>query len=107
LATLALARLEDASRYGAVELDAANRFLTHFQEKAADAPVSGWLNAGAYVVDRGLLDRIPPDTVCSLEREVFPAALPLAAWLCDEPFHDIGTPESLTQFIELFEGVRC
>ena len=109
LATLTLARLEDASRYGTVLLDATNRFVAGFREKSADPDAaSSWLNAGAYVIERRLLDLVPPDTVCSLEREVFPAtlaaSLPLAAWLCGEAFHDIGTPESLSRFIERYEG---
>jgi NDP-sugar pyrophosphorylase family protein len=107
--TLALAHLDDASRYGSVELDSRGRFLTGFAEKKA-ASLPGWVNAGAYVLERCLLDLAPPETVCSLEREVFPAALtaglPLAAWRSPEPFHDIGTPDSLAHFVAFHEQLR-
>lgn len=99
VATLTLTEMLHADRYGTVSLDA-NGWVLDFHEK--DPAGSGWVNAGVYVIERELLDRIPAGEVVSLERDVFPDAiadgLTLAAFAHDGPFHDIGTPEALLAF---------
>jgi NDP-sugar pyrophosphorylase family protein len=106
LATLALARAADAGRYGNVLLDGTGRFLAGFREKEAAGGGSSWLSAGAYVLERDLLDRIPEGEPCSLECQVFPGALKagrrLAAWTCSDPFFDIGTPDGLRAFTDYY-----
>jgi NDP-sugar pyrophosphorylase family protein len=97
-ATLTLARVSDASRYGTVEVEGDR--VIGFREKGANG--SAWVNAGVYVIERELLARVPPNEVVSLERDVFPAALraglALAAFEQEEVFTDIGTPEALRAF---------
>jgi D-glycero-alpha-D-manno-heptose 1-phosphate guanylyltransferase len=87
----------DASRYGTLVLDGGNRLL-RFGEKQQG---SGVINAGVYLFRRHLLDWFPPQTPLSMEVDVFPALLARAADLrvaiCQAPFLDIGTPESLAQ----------
>jgi len=97
LATIALAHAPDASRYGSVQLDADEQYLVGFLEKeASGGRTSGWLNAGAYVLQRELFDRVPAGRPASLEREVFPEVLRtggrIAAFTTREAFLDIGTP---------------
>jgi NDP-sugar pyrophosphorylase family protein len=108
LATVALARAPDATRFGTVLLDPAGRYLTGFREKEAAAGGEGWRNAGAYVVERALLDHIPAGTPTSLERETFPEVLraggKVAAAACAEPFYDIGTPQDWARFAERYTG---
>jgi NDP-sugar pyrophosphorylase family protein len=111
LATLSLARAPDARRYGTVLLDAEREFVTGFKEKdAATGGADRWLNAGAYVIERDLLDTIEPDVPASLERDVLPRVLAagrkVAALKCAEPFHDIGTPGDLARFIDHYKDVR-
>lgn len=103
LATLTLSRADDSSRFGTVELDTTGCMVRGFHEKqAAPAGQARWLNAGAYVIERSLLDAVPPDTCISLERDVFPQALRagrrLAAVTCAEAFYDIGTPGDWQRF---------
>jgi NDP-sugar pyrophosphorylase family protein len=104
LATVALARAQDATRFGTISLDSAGRYLTGFREK--DGAGGIWLNAGAYVIERALLDRIPAGTPTSLERETFPGVLGaggrIAAACCEEPFYDIGTPQDWARFAERY-----
>jgi NDP-sugar pyrophosphorylase family protein len=99
VATLTLTEMLHADRYGTVSLDA-NGWVSDFHEK--DRTNSGWVNAGVYVIERELLDRVPAGEPASLERDVFPDALAdgltLAAFAHDGPFHDIGTPEALLAF---------
>ena len=107
VATLTLARVPDASRYGTVEVEGAR--VTGFREKAAGA--EGWVNAGVYMIERELLARVPVGKVVSLERDVFPAALrdglTLAAFEQDESFTDIGTPDDFRAFAAKREATHA
>ena len=110
-ATLTLCRLDDAGRYGTVNLDSHGHFVTGFREKDPNGGLAlGWLNAGAYVIERPLLDMIPDGKPWSLERDWFPQAIaarePIAAIRRQEPFYDIGTPEDYRRFIDLYETSR-
>lgn len=72
LATIALHRVEDPSRYGSVELDGEDR-ITRFVEKPGpgQAP-SNLINAGVYVLEPELLDYMPPARKFDTEEEIFP-----------------------------------
>ena len=107
VATLTLARVTDASRFGTVEVEGDR--VTGFREKAAGT--GGWVNAGVYVISRELLARVPTDEAVSLERDVFPAALrdglTLAAYPQDESFTDIGTPDDFRAFAAQREATHA
>lgn len=62
-----LRRLDDASRYGVVELQGDR--VAAFQERPQPGS-PGMINAGIYLLKRSVLDDIGP--VCSLERDVLP-----------------------------------
>jgi mannose-1-phosphate guanylyltransferase len=72
VATLALYRVEDPSRYGTVKLEE-NGKITKFVEKApsGQAP-SNLINAGIYVLDPKIFSYIPACRTVSIEHEVFP-----------------------------------
>jgi len=72
LATIAVYRVEDPSRYGTVKLTEKNQ-ITQFIEKArhGEAP-SDLINAGIYVLNPKIFDRIPRGRPVSIEREIFP-----------------------------------
>jgi NDP-sugar pyrophosphorylase family protein len=72
LATIALYRVEDPSRYGTVRLTQESQ-ITQFIEKAplGQAP-SNLINAGIYVLDPKIFKRIPGERPVSIEREIFP-----------------------------------
>ena len=99
LGRMLLRALPDASRYGVVALHDGQ--VTAFRERPAPGEAgteAGIINAGIYVLDRAVLDRIAP--VCSLERDVLPglaAAGALAGSLADGWFIDIGVPEDLAR----------
>jgi NDP-sugar pyrophosphorylase family protein len=91
--TLLLAEVADAGRYGRVERDAGGR-LCAFLEKTAGG--RGWINAGVYLLGRGLLQGIPAGRKLSLERDILPHWVPLGLFGHETRgrFIDIGTPES-------------
>lgn len=108
-ATLTLARLNDPRRFGSVELTASGT-VAGFREKDPTGTTTGWLNAGAYVIERALIERIPGGVPSSLERDAFPAAirdgLSIAALPSERAFYDIGTPEDFRAFRVRFEEMR-
>jgi mannose-1-phosphate guanylyltransferase len=96
-ATIALYPVEDSAAYGLVGVDGEGR-VTEFVEKTGEA-VPGEINAGAYCLERSVLDLIPPDREVSIEREVFPLLVgdDLAALRLDGYWMDIGTPDRYLQ----------
>lgn len=96
-ATIGLHPVDDSSAYGLVSYDAEGRVL-QFLEKTGEA-VPGEINAGAYVLQRRVLDLIPSGQAVSIEREVFPRLTGegLCALLLDGYWMDIGTPERYLQ----------
>jgi mannose-1-phosphate guanylyltransferase len=75
LGTMSLFEVEDTKPYGVAELDAEGR-IVKFVEKPepAEAP-SHWINAGASIWARSLLDRIPEGRPVSFEQEIIPGVL--------------------------------
>jgi mannose-1-phosphate guanylyltransferase len=96
-ATLALHPVSDAAAYGLVRTDADGAVL-EFAEKTGEAR-PGEINAGAYVLERSVLDLIPPGREVSIEREVFPRLVGegLGALCLEGYWMDIGTPERYLQ----------
>jgi mannose-1-phosphate guanylyltransferase len=72
IATIAIYKVDDPSRYGTVKLFEGNR-VDQFVEKAprAQAP-SNLINAGVYVLDPKIFEYIPGGRPVSIEHEVFP-----------------------------------
>ena len=71
--TLHLVRVGDPRAFGCVPTDDDGR-VTAFLEKTQDPPTDQ-INAGCYVFEREIIDRIPRGREVSVEREVFPALL--------------------------------
>jgi mannose-1-phosphate guanylyltransferase len=96
-ATIALHPVEDSSAYGLVRCEDGGRVL-EFLEKTGEA-VPGEINAGAYVLERSVLDLVPAGRAVSIEREVFPRLVGegLCGLLLDGYWMDIGTPERYLQ----------
>ncbi len=101
--SLLCAEVDDAGRYGRVEIDQAG-YIQGFVEKDAAFHGTALINAGVYLLSEGLLDDIAACEATSLERDVFerlPAGS-LAAFAGRFRFIDIGTPESLAQAANVF-----
>jgi mannose-1-phosphate guanylyltransferase len=94
-ATLGLVAVEDTASYGVVPTDAEGR-VEAFLEKSAEAPPTNRINAGVYVLERGVIEAIPAGRAVSFEREIFPALVGdgLYGFDAGTPYWlDIGTPE--------------
>jgi mannose-1-phosphate guanylyltransferase len=97
--TLHLVRVGDPRAFGCVPTDA-DGVVTAFLEKTQDPPTDQ-INAGCYVFERAVLDRIPRDRAVSVEREVFPGLLTDGLKVCgyvDATYwRDMGTPEDFVR----------
>src|SRR3954447_21089943 len=94
-ATLALVAVDDPSAYGLVRLDE-DKLVREFVEKpSADQIDTNLISAGAYVLERSILDLVPPDRNVSIEREIWPQLVGdgLYGFPAQAYWLDIGTPE--------------
>jgi mannose-1-phosphate guanylyltransferase len=107
LATLALVPVEDPTAYGLVPLNR-DRSVREFVEKpTADAIDTNMISAGAYVLERSILELIPPGRKVSIEREIWPQLVGagLYGFPADAYWLDIGTPERYLQgTFDILEG---
>lgn len=90
--TVAVHAVPDAGRYGALDLD--GQRIHGFLEKGRSGP--GWINAGVYLIARGLLDPQAVPTRFSFESDfLVPRVRELRplAFQTNGVFIDIGVPE--------------
>jgi mannose-1-phosphate guanylyltransferase len=105
--TLALVPVEDPSAYGLVVLEE-DRSVGEFMEKPSpDRAIGNLISAGAYVLERGVLELVPPDRNVSIEREVWPRLVGkgLYGFPSEGYWLDIGTPAGYLQgTFDIIEG---
>jgi mannose-1-phosphate guanylyltransferase len=109
-ATLHLIPVDDPSRYGVVPTDDDGRVLDFVEKPAAEEAPSNWINAGTYVLEPEVLERIPATGRVSVERETFPALAAegrLYGYEVETYWLDAGTPETYLQAqLDLVDGRR-
>ena len=105
LVTIATVSVPDVSRYGSVTTTHGG-LVTNFEEKGINAGV-GFINAGVYAIDKSLLDKLDPDVMISLERDVFPMYViqSVYAYATTGMFIDIGVPEDYLRAQNLFQCI--
>jgi mannose-1-phosphate guanylyltransferase len=115
-ATLGLVAVPDPTNYGLVRLDDSAR-VREFVEKPSsdsiaerpggDGAEANFISAGAYVLEREILDLVPAERTVSIEREVWPLLVGdgLYGFRADAYWLDIGTPERYLQgTFDIIEG---
>src|ERR1700733_11049042 len=106
-ATLALVGVEDPRAYGVVQLNE-DRSVRDFVEKPSPDQIdTNLISAGAYVLEREVLDLVPADQNVSIEREVWPRLIGkgLYGFPSESYWMDIGTPERyLKGTFDIIEG---
>jgi len=94
--TIALTKVEDPSSFGVVPTDDHGRVLAFVEKPPRDEAPTDLINAGFYVLEASVLDRIPGGRRVNVERETFPAMVAdgvLFARSDGAPWIDVGTPE--------------
>lgn len=96
IATIALHRVENPSRYGVAELTKENR-ITRFIEKPPPETVpTNLINAGIYILNPKIFKYIPKAHALSIERQVFPKLAEegrLYGHVSTDLWTDIGEPQ--------------
>ena len=108
--TLALARVEDPSAFGLVPTAPDGRVQAFVEKPLPHESSDAAINAGTYVLEPSVLDRIPKGQSTSIEREVFPPMAEegiLYALASDAYWIDTGTPaQDLQAQLDLRDGRR-
>ena len=101
VATLALIDVEDPTAYGLVRCAPDGAVLEFIEKPSPEvaATTAPHVSAGAYVLERSVLELIAPGRPVSLEREIWPALIGngLYGYLASGYWLDIGTPERYLQ----------
>jgi mannose-1-phosphate guanylyltransferase len=103
VATVALHRVEDPSRYGVAELTEDNRIKRFIEKPSMGTAPTNLINAGAYVLSQKIFNYIPEGRAVSLEYEVFPKLAEeggLYGYVFDGLWMDIGKPEDYLKISE-------
>ena len=106
--TLALVAVDDPSAYGLVRRHPDFSVKEFVEKPAPDQIDTDLINAGAYIIEREVLDEMAPaGTNISIERDVFPrlVARGLFAYGATGYWLDIGTPQRYLQAtLDILEG---
>lgn len=109
-ATIALTPVEDPSAFGVVPTDDRGCVTAFIEKPPRDEAPTDNINAGFYVLEPRVLDRIPPETVMSIEHEVFPPLVAdgqLYALASKLYWTDTGTPPLYLQAnLDYARGLR-
>jgi mannose-1-phosphate guanylyltransferase len=94
-ATIALIAVEEPSGYGLVRTTENGEIVAFLEKPKPHEIDTDQINAGAYVLEPQVLDRIAPGRAVSFEREVFPSLIGsgLYGFGARGYWLDIGTPE--------------
>ena len=110
-ATIALTPVDDPSRFGVVPTDDDGRVIAFVEKPPRDEAPTNRINAGTYVLEPSVLDRIAGGRQVSIERETFPAMVAdgtLYAMPTDAYWLDAGTPGTTCRpNLDLLDGAAA
>ncbi len=94
-ATIALHPVGDPTGYGLIHRREDGEITEFLEKPEPDQIETDEINAGAYLLERSVLEEIPPDRAVSIEREVFPKLIGngLYGIRLEGYWIDIGTPD--------------
>jgi mannose-1-phosphate guanylyltransferase len=108
--TIALHQVADPSAFGVVPTDPDGRVLAFVEKPPRGEAPTDLINAGTYVLEATVLDRIAAGRKVSIEREVFPAMVDdgvLFAMSGNTYWIDTGTPAKYLECqMDLLDGRR-
>lgn len=109
-ATIHLTPVDDPSAYGVVAMDERGRVERFVEKPAPGTAPSNLINAGTYVLEASVLQRIPLGRKVSIERETFPLIVDdgaLFAMATDDYWIDTGRPGPYRRAnLDMIDGVR-
>ena len=100
-ATIAVTHQEHRQDTGAVMLGEDDRVLSVVEKPRIRG--TGYDNAGIYVLTRAVESLFPGTIPWSLERDLLPKLAGCYGFVTASPLYDIGTPERLARFREIWQ----
>ena len=101
LGTLHLIKVDDPSPFGCVVHDSTGRVSAFVEKPPKNEAPTDEINAGTYLLERAVLEAIPPSSHVSIERETFPQVLAagarLYAYTTADYWLDVGRPDQYLQ----------
>jgi len=76
IGTISLWRVENPEPYGVAVVDGEGRISAFVEKPRREEAPSNLINAGTYVLEKKVLEFIPPGRMVSVEREIFPLLIP-------------------------------
>ena len=107
VATLALIGVPNPAAYGLVRLNEDASVAAFIEKPSADSIDTNLISAGAYVLERSILELVPADRNVSIEREVWPRLIGagLYGFASEGYWLDIGTTAGyLKGTFDILEG---
>ena len=101
--TILIKNIDDTSRFGSIQMNEENEIIEFIEKKHTEE--SGLINAGVYLINRSVLEKISKKTPCSLEYDFFPNMIGkgIYGYETRSKFIDIGIPESYAIAKTFFE----
>lgn len=99
---IALRSVDNADRYGRIELNEDNGQIKAFNEKSQDGK-AGIINGGVYIIRKDLFKSIDLEAPYSFEEKILPRFVEkgtVYGHVFNDYFIDIGIPEDYNKFIE-------
>lgn len=94
-ATISLSWVENPSAFGVVETNNEGRVKRFIEKPSPGTETTNWINAGTYVLEPGVLDKIPTGRHYMFEKGLFPNLLELGQPVYGYPYRgywlDMGT----------------
>jgi mannose-1-phosphate guanylyltransferase len=94
-ASIALTWVDDPSAFGVVETDENKKVRRFIEKPPLGEAATHWINAGTYILEPEVLDRIPPETHYMFENGLFPGLLAAGEPVYGYPYRgfwlDMGT----------------
>jgi mannose-1-phosphate guanylyltransferase len=109
-ATLHLTPVPDPSAFGVVELGDGGAVRRFVEKPPPGTALSNLINAGAYVLEPSVVERVPAGRKYSIERDVFPAIVAdgrIFGLATEDYWIDTGRPDTYLQAnLDLLDGTR-
>ena len=108
--TLHLTPVDDPSSFGVVPIDGDGRVIAFIEKPPRETAPTNLINAGTYVLEPSVIDRVALGARVSIERVTFPAIVAdrgLYAMATDDYWLDLGRPEPyLDANLDVLDGRR-
>lgn len=101
--TILVKAVGDTTRFGTIQMNQQNEIIKFMEKGSGKEP--GLINAGVYMVNTSIIQKISKKSPCSLEYDFFPAMIGknIYGYETEGNFIDIGTPESYAKAEAFFE----